>query len=115
MHLASPRRREDDAPSEQPLSGRAVRDLARVVVGPLATQVLADQGADVIMLEAEDGDTNRVMGPGPHPELSGISLNLLRHKRSVSVDLKTPDGRAVVEALVQRCDVVVSTMRPHVL
>jgi crotonobetainyl-CoA:carnitine CoA-transferase CaiB-like acyl-CoA transferase len=115
MHLASPRRREDDAPSEQPLSGITVLDLTRVVMGPLATQVLADQGADVIMLEAEDGDTNRVMGPGPHPELSGISLNLLRNKRSVSVDLKTPDGRAVVEALVQRCDVVVSTMRPHVL
>jgi crotonobetainyl-CoA:carnitine CoA-transferase CaiB-like acyl-CoA transferase len=84
-------------------------------MGPLATQVLADQGADVVLLEATGGDTSRVMGPGPHPELSGIALNLLRNKRSVDVDLKTALGREVVEALVPTCDVVVATMRPQVL
>ncbi|MDQ4113761.1 MAG: CoA transferase, partial [Actinomycetota bacterium] len=60
-----------------PLEGIRVLDLTRVVMGPLATQVLADQGADVILVEAPGGDTNRVMGPGPHRELSGIALNLL--------------------------------------
>ncbi|HMY09217.1 MAG TPA: CoA transferase, partial [Marmoricola sp.] len=70
-----------------------ILDLTRVVMGPLATQVLADQGADVVMIEAAEGDTNRSMGPGPHPELSGISLNLLRNKRSVSIDLKDPAHR----------------------
>lgn len=104
-----------DPTSQPPLAGIKVLDLTRVVMGPLATQVLADQGADVIMVEADVGDTNRVMGPGPHPELSGIALNLLRNKRSVVVDLKSPEGRAVLEELVRQCDVVVSTMRPHVL
>lgn len=98
-----------------PLDGIRVLDLTRVVMGPLATQVLADQGADVVMVEAASGDTNRVMGPGPHPELSGISLNLLRSKRSVVIDLKSADDRVVLEQLVRTCDVVVSTMRPHVL
>lgn len=110
---ACPPPRQD--PHRGPMAGVRVLDLTRVVMGPLATQVLADQGADVIMLEAAEGDTNRVMGPGPHPELSGISLNLLRNKRSVVVDLKSAEGRRAVEQLVRGCDVVVSTMRPHVL
>jgi crotonobetainyl-CoA:carnitine CoA-transferase CaiB-like acyl-CoA transferase len=98
-----------------PLAGIRVLDLTRVVMGPLATQILADQGADVIMVEAKNGDTNRVMGPGPHPELSGIALNLLRNKRSITVDLKTPEGLETVHRLVATCDVVVSTIRPRVL
>lgn len=105
----------EDQDSQPPLAGIKVLDLTRVVMGPLATQILADQGADVVMVEADAGDSNRVMGPGPHPELSGISLNLLRNKRSIVVDLKSPDGRATLEDLVRQCDVVVSTMRPHVL
>ena len=98
-----------------PLAGTRVLDLTRVIMGPLATQVLADQGADVIIVEAEGGDTSRVMGPGPHPELSGISLNLLRNKRSVAVDLKSPEGRSVVHRLAATCDAVVTTMRPKAL
>jgi crotonobetainyl-CoA:carnitine CoA-transferase CaiB-like acyl-CoA transferase len=78
-----------------PLAGIRVLDLTRVIMGPLATQILADQGADVIMVEAEGGDTNRVMGPGPHAELSGIALNLLRNKRSIDLDLKSAAGRIV--------------------
>jgi crotonobetainyl-CoA:carnitine CoA-transferase CaiB-like acyl-CoA transferase len=98
-----------------PLDGIRVLDLSRVVMGPLATQLLGDQGADVILIEAPGGDTNRVMGPGPHPELSGVALNMLRNKRSVDVDLKSADGLAVVHALARTCDVVVATMRPQVL
>lgn len=98
-----------------PLDGVRVLDLTRVVMGPLATQVLADQGADVILVEAPGGDTNRVMGPGPHVQLSGIALNLLRNKRSIDVDLKSEDGRRIIHDLVRYCDVVVATMRPQVL
>jgi crotonobetainyl-CoA:carnitine CoA-transferase CaiB-like acyl-CoA transferase len=98
-----------------PLAGIRVLDLTRVIMGPFATQILADQGADVILIEANGGDTSRVMGPGPHPELSGIALNLLRNKRSVDVDLKTAAGRRLIEELVPTCDVVVATMRPQVL
>ncbi len=95
-----------------PLAGIRVLDLTRVVMGPLATQVLADQGAEVILVEAPGGDTNRVMGPGPHPELSGIALNLLRNKRSIDVDLKSADGAELIRRLVRTVDVVVTTMRP---
>ncbi len=95
-----------------PLAGIRVLDLTRVVMGPLATQVLADQGAEVILVEAPGGDTNRVMGPGPHPELSGIALNLLRNKRSIDVDLKSAEGAELLQRLVPTVDVVVTTMRP---
>ena len=107
-----------DQPTEQatgPLSGVRVVDLSRVVMGPFATQILADQGADVVMIEAAGGDTNRVMGPGPAPQFSGISLNLLRNKRSVSLDLKDPDQAAVVRRLIAEADVVVATMLPGTL
>ena len=69
-----------------PLNGLRVLDLTSVVMGPLCTQMLGDLGADVVVVERFGGDTNRVMGAGPHPELSGISLNLMRNKRSVSID-----------------------------
>src|ERR1700755_3056773 len=97
----------DDVPAG-PLNGVRILDLTRVVMGPLATQILADQGADVIMIEAAEGDTNRVMGPGPHPEFSGLALNLLRNKRSVAIDLKSPEGRATVHRIAATCDVVVA-------
>jgi crotonobetainyl-CoA:carnitine CoA-transferase CaiB-like acyl-CoA transferase len=102
-------------PASGPLSGIRVLDLTRVVMGPFATQILADQGADVVMLEAASGDTNRFMGPGPHPELSGIALNMLRNKRSVQVDLKDPAQVELVQALIRKADVLVATMRPGVL
>lgn len=98
-----------------PLAGVRVVDLTRVVMGPLATQILADQGADVVMIEAAGGDTNRVMGPGPAPQFSGLALNILRNKRSVSVDLKAPEQAAVVRELIAGADVVVATMLPGTL
>ena len=76
-----------DAASGGPLDGIRVLDLSSVVMGPLATQILGDLGADVISVENRDGDINRVMGPGPHPGLSGVSLNLLRNKRNISLDI----------------------------
>ena len=75
------------------LAGVRVLDFTSVVMGPLATQVLGDLGAEVITVEAAKGETNRVMGAGPHPQLSGVSLNLLRNKRNVALDVKVPEGR----------------------
>ncbi|MFV0535285.1 MAG: CaiB/BaiF CoA transferase family protein [Cumulibacter sp.] len=98
-----------------PLDGIRILDLTRVVMGPYATQILADQGADVIMVESPKPDTNRYMGGGPHEDLSGVALNLLRNKRSIVLDLKSDEGRAAVRALVPTCDVVVATMRPKAL
>lgn len=89
-----------------------VLDLTSVVMGPMATQILGDLGADVVTVESARGETNRVMGPGPHPQLSGISLNLLRNKRNLAVDLKTPQGREVLMRLAATCDVFVTNLRP---
>lgn len=95
-----------------PLEGIRVLDLSSVVMGPLATQLLADQGADVIVVEDRRGDTNRSMGAGPHPDLSGVSLNLMRNKRSIGLDIRDPSGYEILLGLVGGSDVVVTNLRP---
>ncbi len=95
-----------------PLHGIRVIDLSSVVMGPVATQLLADQGADVIVIEDWRGDTNRAMGQGSHPELSGVSMNLLRNKRSVGLDIKADAGYDALGRLVAAADVVVTNLRP---
>jgi hypothetical protein len=82
-----------EAGSGGPLDGIHVLDLSSVVMGPLATQILGDLGADVITVETRDGDINRIMGSGPYPGLSGVSLNLLRNKRNGWRSAPTPGFR----------------------
>jgi crotonobetainyl-CoA:carnitine CoA-transferase CaiB-like acyl-CoA transferase len=94
------------------LDGIRVIDLTSVVMGPVATQILADQGADVIAIEDRRGDTNRSMGAGAHPELSGVAMNLLRNKRSVGLDIKSAAGYEALGRLVATADVVVTNLRP---
>lgn len=105
----------EHGPPEGPLAGVRVLDLTSVIMGPLATQVLGDMGADVITVEKAGGDTNRAMGKGPHPQLSGIALNLLRNKRSVSLDIKVDQGRDVLLRLAETCDVFVTNIRRQAL
>ncbi|MDQ1396143.1 MAG: hypothetical protein QOG64_1402 [Acidimicrobiaceae bacterium] len=98
-----------------PLTGTRVLDLTSVIMGPLATQLLGDLGADVISVEHPRGDTNRVMGAGPHPELSGVSLNLLRNKRNIALELSRPEVRPILDRLLATSDVVVTNLRPGTL
>lgn len=98
--------------SSGPLTGVRVLDLSTVIMGPYATQLLGDLGADVIKVENKGGDGSRVMGGGPHPELSGVALNLHRNKRSLGLNLKEPGGRDVFLRLLGTCDVMVTNLRP---
>lgn len=95
-----------------PLTGLRIIDLTSVIMGPYATSLLADQGADVIIVEDAEGDSNRVMGHGPAAQLSDISLNLLRNKRSVCLDLKSDEGREYMLRLIRTADAFVTTLRP---
>lgn len=95
-----------------PLAGIRVLDLTSVVMGPYATQILGDLGADVIWVEDAKGDTNRYMGVGPDPLMSGVALNVLRNKRNIGLDLKAPGGRDAFLRIAATCDVVVTNLRP---
>ena len=102
-----------------PLDGILVVDLSRALAGPHAAMMLGDLGARVIKVEADDGDDTRRWGPpfvGPADDrISTYFLSCNRNKESITLDLKSDDGRYVLSRLVERADVLVENFRPGVL
>jgi len=95
-----------------PLSGLRIIDLSINVLGPVATQLLGDMGADIIKIEPPAGDQNRQNGPGKHPGMSVFYLIMNRNKRSVVLDLKQEECMEALLKLVETADVLVHSMRP---
>jgi crotonobetainyl-CoA:carnitine CoA-transferase CaiB-like acyl-CoA transferase len=93
------------------LSGIKIIDLTTIVLGPYATQILGDFGAEVIKVESTDGDLFRAVRPGRRPDIGVQFQNFNRNKQSVALDLKTPEAREVLYQLVADADVVVHNMR----
>jgi len=98
-----------------PLAGIRIVDLTSMLSGPWATMILGDQGADVIKVEALDGgDHTRSAGNRRHG-FSASFLNLNRNKRSITIDLKTKQGREILAKLCATADVFVQNFRPGVV
>ena len=99
-----------------PLAGLVVLDLTRVLSGPYCTMMLADMGARVIKVEQPGrGDDTRAWGPPFVAGESAYFLGINRNKESVTLDIRAPEGRRVLDALLARADVLVENFRPGTL
>ena len=97
------------------LRGITVLDVTTIVLGPMATQFLADMGANVIKVEAPAGDLARAAQPLREDGVGAMYQNNNRNKRSIAIDLKSEAGREVMAQLVKRADVLVHNMRPKAI
>ena len=98
---------------ELPLGGIRILDLTSVMLGPYATQQLGDYGAEVIKIEAPEGDTTRRTGPAMEPGMAATFIGANRSKRSVVLDLKQASARQAMLALVDSADVLICSIRPQ--
>src|SRR5436190_11865192 len=110
---------EPATPSTEPagaLAGLRVVDCSTVLAGPFCTMLLGDLGADVIKVEPPDGDATRGWGPpwvgDAETRTAAYYLAVNRNKRSLRLDLRSPDGAAVLRRLLERGDVLVENFRP---
>jgi len=98
-----------------PLEGIRILELGQIIAGTYGGQILSDLGADVIKVEAPEGDLGRNPSVAPYHGLSALFLTLNRNKRSIVINLKSEEGRNVFYELVRKSDVVIDNFRPGVL
>lgn len=101
--------------SHLPLSGIRVIDASAVLMGPYASQWLADFGAEVIKVEPSDGDSTRQTGPTTEVGMSPVFLGVNRNKKSIVINLKMSEGQAALQALIASSDVFMHNIRPQKL
>ncbi len=98
-----------------PLDGVKVLDLTAIYSGPICTSILGDHGADVVKIEAPEGDTMRVGGRNSRNGVPGPFAMMNRNKRSMVLDLRTVEGKDVLRRMLAKADVVVENYRPGVM
>ena len=101
-----------------PLAGLKVADFTQVMSGPTGTMLLADFGADVTKIEPPTGDGSRRWGSnryGDTDQFSALYLSLNRNKRSIALDLKSPDGLAIARKIILQSDILVENFKPGVM
>ena len=102
---------KDSAARSGPLVGYRVLEMGSTVAGPFCGRLMADFGAEVIKIEPIEGDPVRTMGKR-YEGKSLYAASILRNKSLISVDLRSPEGQAIVKQLVSTCDIVVENFRP---
>ncbi|MCB1683228.1 MAG: CoA transferase [Pseudomonadales bacterium] len=105
---------ELNQPATGPLAGVKVVDFTAIYSGPIATAILGDQGADVVKIEAADGDLMRRGRPSRN-RVSGAFARMNRNKRSIVLDVRKDEGHAVAMKLLKDADVLVENFRPGVM
>jgi crotonobetainyl-CoA:carnitine CoA-transferase CaiB-like acyl-CoA transferase len=98
-----------------PLAGIRIIDLTTIVMGPYATQILGDMGADVIKVECPSGDIFRDVAPFRHRGMGAAFLNVNRNKRSIVLNLESDYDKQILHKLLATADVFVYTLRPRSL
>ncbi len=96
-----------------PLEGVKVLDLTSVVMGPFATQVLGDFGAEIIKIEEPSGDITRVIGPSRNDNMSSLYMGSNRNKKSLTLNLKKNDAKDALWKLIEDADIFVHNIRPQ--
>jgi crotonobetainyl-CoA:carnitine CoA-transferase CaiB-like acyl-CoA transferase len=98
--------------SPGPLAGLLVADFSRILAGPYATMLLADLGAEVIKVEGPAGDDTRTWMPPVRDDVSTYYLGINRNKRSIALDLRSPEDLAAARELARRADVLIENFKP---
>lgn len=112
MSTNNPPSSPDVPPATGPLANVRVLDVTQYILGPVATQIMGDMGADIIKIESPQGDQNRYIGPARHPAMAALYMGMNRNKRSVVLDLKRQHDREVLMRMAAQVDVFVHSMRP---
>lgn len=97
------------------LAGIRIIDMSTVVMGPYATRILGDYGAEIIKVEAPVGDTSRQITPMRSPGMGAPFVHLNRNKRSIQLNVRAPEGLAALLKLIEGADIFISNIRPKAL